>query len=205
MVPLVVTAYTLWWLAEKVANVPLVRLVAPHVPVLRQLGEEPATAILTLAIVAVLLVGAAWVMRTALGAVLESKLDGAFNQVPGFRVVYNASKLAIETAVDEEVELQSPAKVEMWNDARLTAFRTGREAPDGRTTVYVPASPIIVTGFVTEVPEDRVVDTDESVENALIRVISAGFADASAVDGPNEPTRIGAAGANAGPDDETGA
>lgn len=196
MVPLVVTAYTLWWLVTKVANTPLVSRLAPYVPVLRRLGEAPATAILTLAIVAALLVGAAWVMRTALGAVLESKLDGAFNQVPGFRVVYNASKLAIETAVDEEVELQAPAKVELWNDARLTAFRTGRETEDGRVTVYIPASPVIFTGFVTELDEERVIETDESVENALIRVISAGFADAE------EPARIGAA-ANA-PRDEDG-
>lgn len=206
LAPLLVTAYTLWWLVQTVASTPLVDRLAPHVPLLRQLGPTTATVILTLAVVLALLVAVSWIMRSALGAVFESKLDASVNQVPGFRVVYNASKIAVETAVDENVELQAPAKLHLWNDARLTAWRTGREASDGRVTVYVPASPVIFTGFVIEVDEDRVLPTDESTEDALIRVLSAGFADRTG-EGGDDPAQIGAAvdGGTSTDDDHVGA
>lgn len=177
LVPLLVTAYTVLWLFDLIANAPLVGRVAPRLPVLRELDPALARAVLTVGILLAALLALTWIMRTALGAYLESRIDGAFNHVPGFRVVYNASKLAMETAVGEEVELDSPARVEVWQDARLTAFPTGREAADGRVTVFVPASPIIVTGLVIEVDEERVHPVDESPEDALIRVISAGFAE----------------------------
>lgn len=177
LVPLLVTAYTVLWLFDLVSSVPLVGRLAPRIPVLGGLDPAVARAILTVGILLAALVLVSWAMRTAVGAYFESRLDATVNQVPGFRVVYNASKIAMETTVSDDVEVQSPAKLEVWDGARLTAFRTGREAGDGRTTVFVPASPVIFTGLLIEVDDDRVSDTTESAEDALIRVISAGFAE----------------------------
>ena len=202
VVPLLVTAYTLWWLFQAVASVPLVGRLTPFVPFLRHLSPDLAQALLTLGIVIVLLVVLSWTTRTAAGALFERKLDGAVNRIPGFRVVYNASKLAVETVLDEEVEIQRPAKLHVWGDVRLTAFHTGRRAADGRIRVFVPASPLIFTGLLIEVDEDRVIDTDEPVEDALLRVLSAGFADRGE-SGPTQPARVGSpASAGAVRDDE---
>lgn len=190
VVPLLFTAYVLWWLFQRIANVPLVGHLTPYVPFLRHVSEDLAQATLTLVVLAGTLVVLSWVMRTALGAVVETAIDDAVNRVPGFRVVYNASKLAVETAVDEDVELESPAKLHIWGDTRVTAFHTGRVADDGRVTLFVPASPLIFTGFVIEVDERRVVETNEPALDALIRVLSAGFADRGE-SGPAEPARVG--------------
>jgi len=183
LLPLLVTGYAALWLFDVVSSVPLVGRLAPLVPVLGTLDPALSRAILTVGILLAALVGVSWVMRTAVGAYFESRLDATVNQVPGFRVVYNASKIAMETTVSDDIDVQSPAKLEVWKGARLTAFRTGREAADGRTTVFVPASPVIFTGLLIEVDEDRVQDSGESAEDALIRVISAGFADRSDASG----------------------
>jgi uncharacterized membrane protein len=45
--------------------------------------------------------------------------------------------------------------------------------------LFLPTAPNITTGFVMEVEEDRVEETGERVEEALTRVLSAGFAESA--------------------------
>ncbi|WP_248516781.1 DUF502 domain-containing protein [Salinarchaeum laminariae] len=179
LTPLFATAYTLWWIFQFVAGVPLMGAIARRITVLQVLDPAIARVLLTIGLLFGALVFASWLMRTKLGPFLDARVEASFNHLPGFRVIYNASKIAMETVVDEDVDLTSPAKVELWNEARMTAFPTGRDTEDGRTTVFVPASPVIFVGWVIELDESRIIPADESVEDALIRVISAGFAERS--------------------------
>ena len=130
---------------------------------------------LTLFILLVFSVG--YLMRTAVGDIVERSLDDAMNQVPGLRVVYNASKMAVETAVSGTGELQKPVKLEVWDGLRMTAFKTGQTTDDGRDVLFLPTAPNITTGFVIEVESDEYQETDERVEEALTRILSAGFGD----------------------------
>jgi uncharacterized membrane protein len=179
LTPVFATAYTLWWLFNFVSGVPGIGTIAREITFLQVLDPAVARFILTIGVLLGALVLSAWLMRTKLGPFLDDRVEASVNQVPGFRVLYNASKIAMETIVDEDIDLTSPAKVELWNDARMTAFPTGRDTDDGRTTVYIPASPVIFVGWVIELDESRIEPVDESVEDALIRVISAGFAERS--------------------------
>lgn len=179
LTPVFATAYTVWWFFNFVAGVPLMGTIARRITFLQVLDPAIARFFLTIGVLLGALVLSAWLMRTKLGPFLDDRVEASVNQVPGFRVVYNATRIAIETVVDEDVDLTSPAKVEVWNDARMTAFPTGRDTDDGRTTVYVPASPVIFVGWVIELDDSRIEPVDESVEDALIRVISAGFAERS--------------------------
>jgi uncharacterized membrane protein len=114
-------------------------------------------------------------MRTTAGRVAEGMFDDIINQVPGLRVVYNASKLAVETAVSGTGDLQKPVRLEPWNGMRMTAFKTGKTTDDGRDVVFMPTAPNITTGFVLEVAPEDYEETDEQVEEALTRILSAGF------------------------------
>jgi len=118
-----------------------------------------------------------YLMRTAFGDFVEQALDDAMNQVPGLRVVYNASKMAVETAVGGTDELQAPVKLEVWDGMRMTAFKTGQTTDDGRDVLFLPTAPNITTGYVIEVESDQYEETDERVEDALTRILSAGFGD----------------------------
>ncbi|WP_262179898.1 DUF502 domain-containing protein [Haloarcula laminariae] len=118
-----------------------------------------------------------YLMRTAFGDFVEQTLDDAMNQVPGLRVVYNASKMAVETAVGGTDELQAPVKLEVWDGLRMTAFKTGQTTEDGRDVLFLPTAPNITTGYVIEVESDEYEETDERVEDALTRILSAGFGD----------------------------
>lgn len=166
LIPIIVTIWVVWWLFRFIASLPLIQTAVPN----------PAFRVFVTIIVFVSLVfGIGYLMRTAVGTLVENAIDAVMNQVPGLRVVYNASKMAVETALTGTTELQEPVKLETWEGIRMTAFKTGRVAPDGRKILFLPTAPNITSGFVIEVEEARIMETDESVEEALTRILSGGF------------------------------
>jgi len=137
----------------------------------------PTAAYVPLALVffVLLVLAVGYLMRTTVGDIIERALDDVFNAIPGLRIVYNASKMAAETAFSGTTDLQAPVKLEVWDGLRMTAFKTGKTTDDGRDVLFLPTSPNITTGFVIEVESHEYTPTDESVEDALTRVLSAGF------------------------------
>jgi uncharacterized membrane protein len=165
LVPIMVTAYIVIWTYDKLAQIPI--------PV-QNTGLRVA---ITLTVFVLLVFAVGYLMRTALGAVLERTLDDVMNQLPGLRVIYNASKMAVETALGGTDELQAPVKIETWDGLRMTAFKTGKSTADGRDILFLPTAPNITSGYVIEVDPDDYEKIDESVEDALTRILSAGFGD----------------------------
>ncbi|WP_254840706.1 DUF502 domain-containing protein [Natronomonas marina] len=168
LVPLIVTAYVVAVIYRTIASIPYVDSVLTN--------QDPIVQVaITLVLFALLVLSIGYLMRTTLGDLLEAALDNIMNQLPGLRVVYNASKMAVETAVSGPEDLQTPVKIETWNGMRMTAFKTGKTTPDGRDVLFLPTAPNITTGFVVEVEPDQYEEVNESVEDALTRILSAGF------------------------------
>ena len=165
LVPIIVTLYVLAFIYNIIAGLPFIEGIRPAIV------RVP----LTLCVFALLVFAIGYLMRTASGPLVEEAIDGLINRLPGLRVVYNASKMAVETAVTGTTDLQAPVKVETWNGLRMTAFKTGKQTDDGRDVLFLPTAPNITTGFVVEVESDQYEETDERVEDALTRVLSAGF------------------------------
>lgn len=178
LLPLLVCLYVLFRVYSWVAGFPLVWRLAPQIPVLSDLSSQFAQVVFNLALTIVLLFAIGYLMRTAVGTLLESWVDDTINRLPGFRMIYNASKVAVETAVDD-VEVQEPVRLELWGNLRLTGFRTGRKTPDGRAIIFVPTSPNVTSGIVVEVDEADIESSNESIESALGRIISAGFGESN--------------------------
>lgn len=169
LVPIVVTLYVVYWFYAQIAGI----------PVLQRTVQNPALRVLVVLLVFILLVFAVgYLMRTALGGYVEGILDSLANRLPGLRIVYNASKMAVETALTGTDQLQSPVKLEPIDGYRMTAFKTGKTTTDGREMVFMPTAPNITTGYVIEMPPEELIETDESVEDALTRILSAGFGEA---------------------------
>lgn len=176
LTPILVTLWVVLWLYNSIANVPLLQQVIKPELFGGNVGiAELVRVLLTLLIFTALVFSIGYLMRTAIGRVLEQYLDDLINRVPGLRVIYNASKMAVETALAGGPGLQSPVKVEPWDGMRLTAFKTGKRTEDGREIVFMPTSPNITTGYVMEVEPANITETDERVEDALTRILSAGF------------------------------
>ncbi len=178
--PVIVTAYVIAWLYGLVANVTPATVVKPQL--LAQLGistryTELVRVLVTVVVFVVLVFAVGYLMRTTVGAVFEGMLDDVANRLPGLRVVYNASKMAAETALGGTDSLQTPVKVTPWEGMRMTAFKTGQTTEDGREVVFLPTAPNITTGFVIELDPNEIQEIDESVEDALTRILSAGFGD----------------------------
>ncbi|WP_435196664.1 DUF502 domain-containing protein [Natronomonas sp. EA1] len=167
LIPVIVTAYVVAFIFQRLADLPFLQTTLPDNPGLRVL--------VTLVIFTLLVLSVGYLMRTAVGDYVEGLLDDVMNRIPLLRVVYNASKMAVETALTGTDELQKPVKITTWHGHRMTAFKTGKTTPDGREVLFLPTSPNITTGFVVEVEPGEYTETDESVEDALTRVLSAGF------------------------------
>ncbi|ATW88791.1 putative membrane protein [Halohasta litchfieldiae] len=179
LLPLGILLFVVNWLYVRIIGLPLIsnlnfaQLGVPE-------GLVPITRILVaLALIITLILAVGYLMRTTAGRVFEAMLDDTINRVPGLRVVYNASKLAVETALSGTDDLQQPVKLEVWDGVRMTAFKTGKRTDDGKIVLFLPTAPNITTGYVMEVDADRVEETGEKVEEALTRVLSAGFAESA--------------------------
>jgi uncharacterized membrane protein len=186
LVPLLVTLFVLVWLYNRLAAIPV------------DIQPAPLRVVLSLVVFVLLVFAIGYLMRTALGAVVETAIDDVMNHLPGLRIVYNASKMAVETALSGTDELQSPVKIETWPGHRMTAFKTGKRTEDGRDLLFLPTAPNITTGFVVEVEPDAYEEIDESVEDALTRVLSAGFGE---IDSESIPEVIEEIAESDGPDD----
>ncbi|MFC4359528.1 DUF502 domain-containing protein [Halobium salinum] len=183
LLPLLVIAFVVSWVYQKLATFPLIeRITFRNVdfPVwfVEAGGEQVLKVILALVVFFMLTLAVGYLMRTTVGRLGEDVLDRVVNFVPGLRVVYNASKLAVETALTGTDELQAPVRIELLPGLRMTAFKTGKRTDDGRDIVFMPTAPNITTGFVIEADPERIEETDEKVEEALTRILSAGFGDA---------------------------
>ena len=189
--PILVTLYVIYWLYGLVAGLTPGLILQPEAlePFIPGDGEQAQQTrkqlaqflrvIVALTVFTLLTVSIGYLMRTTVGGLVERVVDNVANRVPVMRVVYNASKMAAETAFGEQDSLQKPVKIETWNGLRMTAFKTGKVTDDGREVLFLPTSPNITTGFVVEVESDRITELDEDVEDALTRVLSAGFGDAN--------------------------
>ncbi|MFA9426337.1 DUF502 domain-containing protein [Natronorubrum sp. A-ect3] len=189
--PILVTLYVIYWLYGLIAGMTpglileaeaLESLIPGDNEQAQQTREQLAQflrVVVALTVFVILTFSVGYLMRTTVGGLVERLVDNIANRVPVMRVVYNASKMAAETAFGEQESLQKPVKLETWNGLRMTAFKTGKMTDDGREVLFLPTSPNITTGFVIEVKSDRITELDEDVEDALTRVLSAGFGDAN--------------------------
>ncbi|CAJ53329.1 DUF502 domain-containing protein [Haloquadratum walsbyi] len=166
VVPLLVILSVVNYLYSRIVSLPFVRRL-----------QEPFGFFAAIIVFVLLIFSVGYLMRTTAGRLIENYLDAAMNRVPLIRVLYNASKLAVETALSGTEELQTPVKVETWPGMRMTAFKTGKTTVDGREVLFMPTAPNITTGFIIEVETSDITETDETVEEALTRTLSAGFAD----------------------------
>ncbi|MFB6303495.1 MAG: DUF502 domain-containing protein [Haloferacaceae archaeon] len=187
LIPLLVILLVLNWLFGRIAELPLIDTIEP----------VWFRVLVALLVFATLVLAVGYLMRTTVGRLFESYLDAAMNRVPLIRVLYNASKLAVETALTGTEDLQTPVRVEPWPGIRMTAFKTGKRTSDGREVIFMPTAPNITTGFVMEVDPEDLEEIDERVEEALTRILSAGFAEQT---DPGVPIDVMASGGNAGAD-----
>jgi len=176
LLPVLVSLFAVLWVYNRIASIPWIREIVKRLPYVGEsIPVTTAQVALTVSATVLLLLAVGSLMRTAVGSVFERRLDALMNRVPVLRMVYNASKIAVETVFTDDFDLNRPVKIEAWNGMELTAFRTGKKTDDGRAIVFMPTAPNITSGFVIEVEESDIIETDETVEEALTRVISAGF------------------------------
>jgi len=177
LAPILVLLLVLRWIYQNIASIPLIDELNPAII------PEPlaplSRVVIAIAVFTTVVLAVGYLMRTTVGRFAESKVDDSINRIPALRVVYNASKLAIETALSGTDDLQSPVYVETWPNIRMTAFKTGKRTRDGKLVLFMPTAPNITSGFVIEVEPEKAEETGETVEEGMTRILSAGFAESA--------------------------
>jgi uncharacterized membrane protein len=173
LIPLALTYYVIKWAYMLVSQITFISVggIFQGNGIVTELFQVGLTIIVLILVTFVV----GYVMRTTMGELFGGKIDDLVNFVPGLRIVYNAAKMAVETTVSEDGTLQAPVKVTVWPGMKMTAFKTGNKTEDGKDILFMPTSPNITTGFVIEMDPDGYEDSEESVEDSLARVLSAGF------------------------------
>ncbi|MFP4632798.1 MAG: DUF502 domain-containing protein [Halobacteriales archaeon] len=170
--PLAVTAYVLLWIYGVVVDL-------PGTDVLRVTDSGVVNDLIQFSVSAVVLVvglvAAGYAFRTASGAFVKKQIDDWARRVPFVGFVYNATQMAVEAMSMGRDEFDRPVKLD-YAGVRFTGFKTGGRTDGGHEVIFVPTAPNITSGFVVEVEPERLKDSDESTEEALTRILSAGFA-----------------------------
>lgn len=165
--PLAITVIAILYLLRFIAGLPLVGRIEPSYL------RPPLVIAVFLALVMV----TGYLMRTTVGTVFFDLVRSIINRIPLLRVVYNATDLAVETAVRDRERRVQPVRLQAWKGLRVTAFDTGNRTQDGRRLCFFPTAPNITTGYVIEVEDHQITPTGEPIEHALTRLLSAGFGD----------------------------
>lgn len=175
LLPLVVTVYIIDWILDKLNAIPgneALNLTQYY------LANQFIKLGFVLVVSAIVVTGVGRFVRTRLGFKTEKLLDSLMDRIPFLGQFYNITKVTADTVLSGAEEFKQPVKIN-FQGMRLTGFKTGNSSNDGRDIIFVPTAPNITSGFVVEPAPDKVEETDETVEEALTRVLSAGFGDSS--------------------------
>lgn len=113
-------------------------------------------------------------VETEKGLQIERSMDRFFSSIPFLGPIHRITKVTAETVASGARELRRPVKIEIQG-MKVTAFKTGNQTEEGREILFLPTSPNITTGVVLEVRPEKIIETNETGEQALVRTLSAGF------------------------------
>ncbi|MFB6216151.1 MAG: DUF502 domain-containing protein, partial [Candidatus Aenigmatarchaeota archaeon] len=190
LAPVIVVIYVLGWMFEKTSGVygdryfQIAQFFGVNAPLNFYVNQTFKTVVIVMFAI-LLFAGIGRLARTDIGFKLEKLMDRFFDRIPVIGTIYNISKITTETILGGAEDLRKPVKIE-FNGMRTTAFKTGNRTEDGREVLFMPTSPNITTGIVLEVDSDDIIETDESSEQALVRVLSAGFGDSNSTGKANK-------------------
>ena len=165
VLPILVCVSPLVWLYGFVIRIPVLQGLEP--PILRVL--------LIVLVPGMYIMSMGYLMRTTFGGLVDRRIDATVDRFPVIRHLHSGVKEAISTVVLRQDIVGRPVKVQLWADMYVTAFRTGTRTPDGRETVFVPGAPDVTSGLVVEVESEDVIETDETLLDAFVRLLSCGF------------------------------
>lgn len=171
LLPILVVSLVIAWLFGKIDLIPYNELLdLTGVYVIDQ--SLKLGALLTLGTLLVTATGK--FVRTEHGFGIEKRIDLLFERIPFLGPIYRITKVTTETLIEGTEELSKPVKIEIAEN-QMTAFKTGNTTEDDREILFLPTSPNISSGLILEVKPENIIETDETSEQALTRVLSAGF------------------------------
>lgn len=170
LVPLAAVILFVWWIYRRAVS-----LLGPEL--LQITGQNAIDALINISLIlgvaALVIILTGFFAKTFIGRKLEKSLDQLFKKLPLLGTVYDLAKTTSKDVLKEK-RFKEPVRVYTGN-IRRPAFRTGNKTEDGREVLFMPTSPNITSGFVIEVDPEDIEETDETVDEVLEKLFSAGF------------------------------
>lgn len=168
LTPIFLFVAAVWWIYSLLSSISVIMFIEP--PLFR------AGILLALFVILIFLLGS--LMRTAIGELADRVIHDLINRFPIIRVIYNAVKFTLKTVLTGSGSTLPLAKLEVWDNYRMIAFDTGHRTADGRAILFIPGAPDVTSGFVVEVDPNNLIETDDTLLDALVRLLSCGFGNA---------------------------
>ena len=186
-IPLVATGWLLvlvYKAVEKVST-PIVAMLLPD-------EIDPPRIVVSVTgflVIVSIICGLGFMARNVIGKRVLAFIDTFFLGIPVVAFIYRSLKQAVDSfkSMGPTQRFQRVAYIEYpAPGSRLIGFVTGQyrdtQLDKGVTTIFVPTSPNPMTGFVIVVEDDKVMESQLSLEEATKLVFSAGLI------APNTPT-----------------
>lgn len=175
--PIIVTLLIVGWLFQKLNQIPgnkLFNVFQTNNELFNFYLNQSLKLVILLTVSAIIVTGIGRFVRTRTGFEAERSIDKFMDHIPFLGIIYNITKVTADTVLTGPEGFRRPVKLNIGG-IRTTAFKTGNVTDDGREIVFMPTSPNITTGFVLELDSSQFEEVDETAEEALTRVLSAGF------------------------------
>lgn len=179
-IPLVVTTWILILVyrgIEKVSQ-PLVRILLPESINPPEIVQSITGALIIVGII----MGLGFMAANVLGKRVLAAIDSFLLRIPVIAFIYNGLKQVIESfkSFGGTRQFQRVAYVEYPSPgSRLIGFVTSQyfdpQIGKGVTCIFVPTSPNPMTGFVMVVEDEKVMNSDLTLEQATKIIFSAGL------------------------------
>ena len=118
-------------------------------------------------------VAESWIMNRAVSA-----FNSVMSRLPVIRSVYQTIAKIIKGLLGDKDGIQAAVMIEYPRKGIYSlAFKTGVTEIDGKklVTLFLPTTPNPTSGFYLMLPEDQVVTTDLTREQAFKQIVSAGM------------------------------
>jgi uncharacterized membrane protein len=171
VLPLFIIAWVFYWLYSLLLDI--------VDPISEPLGEKfglsiPLAGIITVIIILATCFALGLVLRSEIGYLFHSKLEGKIlKKIPGYTVT---KEVILHFSGEEEVPFSAVALCKPFGDdsVMMTGFITDRHPVNGYVTVFVPTGPNPTSGNIYHLPKDKVVEISAPVERGIKSVVGCG-------------------------------
>ncbi|MGE3062934.1 MAG: DUF502 domain-containing protein [bacterium] len=177
VVPISVTFFLIFFLVQQLGG--LWDFVFKFIPVVKDF-PDPLLSIIGIILFLVIILLLGYVIQHYLGRSLMKKFEKLFMSIPIVKNIYSPAREITNTLLQNKTSFQKVVFIEylhknQYTMAFVTNDRLWKINSKKATALFLPTAPNPTSGFFVVVPNDEIIETEMSIEEALKIIVSSGM------------------------------